>query len=98
MNSTEMFPLEIVDNIIVELPLQKAYYTAVALRRIFVRDRMLLQLPSATIESACERGKTDLLDWWAARNLQNEKSEHAVNDLVPFYIDTASQYGHINVL
>ena len=90
-------PWEIFDRVLLFLPRIEAYRVAVDLRRLHVRDAILLKTSSACPISACERGIVSLLEWWAKRKFIGPLNA-PIGVLVPFCIEVACQYGKVNVL
>lgn len=84
-------PWELVDLCLLWLPdAVQRFRVAVALRREFVRNSTLPQLPSASMDNASRRGLVELLQCWKCSGLEMTFD--------PFVMDSASDAGHVQVL
>ena len=95
--SSRSLPWELVDEILGFLPDYQSYRVACALRRESVRDKILLETPTACPIGACERGLLNLLDWWERRGFSGPHTM-PLPELVPYCVETACQYGRVEVL
>ena len=87
---TPLLPIELVELIVLCLPLEQRFYVAVHLRLLSVRNACIPLLPYASMDCASYKGQVDLLTWWKNSSLECKWSSFAIN--------WASERGHVHVL